>query len=91
MAGECTQTLPATGSGDGNHHRLALWVGCLTKVAGPWITAALILMGALATNPVDVEGCHGNVGLFMVTVILRIIPAWSVPHLLFFVHASTTH
>jgi len=42
------------GTGHGNHHRLALWVGCLTKVAGPWLTAALILMRALATNPVDV-------------------------------------
>jgi hypothetical protein len=46
-------------------------------VAGPWLTAALILIGALATNPVDIEGCHGDVGLFMVTVILRIIPVCS--------------
>ena len=54
LAGECTQTLPATWKWGQKHHRLAHWVGCLTKVAGPWLTAALILMGALATNPVDV-------------------------------------
>jgi hypothetical protein len=40
-------------SGHGYHQHLALWVGCLTKVAGPWL-AALILIGALATNPGDV-------------------------------------
>ena len=30
---------------------LALWVGCLTKVAGP-LLAALILIVALETNPI---------------------------------------